>query len=96
MGDERAIARVKPVASQRRQILLKMGEFKALEFEDLFQQTKRCCMGGYNSCRRQQSQELCQIQASSDARAQSIVTAIVESWAHFTALTGFAKKRAEY
>jgi len=40
MGDERAIARSNLWLRSADRILLKMGEFKALEFEDLFQQTK--------------------------------------------------------
>ena len=40
MGDERAIARSNLWLRSADRVLLKMGEFKALEFEDLFQQTK--------------------------------------------------------
>ena len=40
MGDERAIARSNLWLRSAGRVLLKMGEFKALEFEDLFQQTK--------------------------------------------------------
>ena len=39
-GDERAIARSNLWLRSADRVLLKMGEFKALEFEDLFQQTK--------------------------------------------------------
>ena len=39
MGDERAIARSNLWLRSADRVLLKMGEFKALEFEDLFQQT---------------------------------------------------------
>ena len=40
MGDERAIARSNLWLRSADRVLLKMGEFKALEFEELFQQTK--------------------------------------------------------
>ena len=40
MGDERAIARSNLWLRSADRVLLKMGEFEALEFEDLFQQTK--------------------------------------------------------
>ena len=40
MGDERAIARSNLWLRSADRVLLKMGEFKALEFEALFQQTK--------------------------------------------------------
>ena len=40
MGDERAIARSNLWLRSADRVLLKMGEFKALEFENLFQQTK--------------------------------------------------------
>ena len=40
MGDERAIARSNLWLRSADRVLLKMGEFKALEVEDLFQQTK--------------------------------------------------------
>lgn len=40
MGDERAIARSNLWLRSADRVLLKTGEFKALEFEDLFQQTK--------------------------------------------------------
>lgn len=40
MGDERAIARSNLWLRSADRVLLKVGEFKALEFEDLFQQTK--------------------------------------------------------
>lgn len=40
MGDERAIARSNLWLRSADRVLLKRGEFKALEFEDLFQQTK--------------------------------------------------------
>ena len=40
MGDERAIARSNLWLRSADRVLLKMGEFKALEFEDMFQQTK--------------------------------------------------------
>ena len=40
MGDERAIARSNLWLRSADRVLLKMGEFKALEFEDLYQQTK--------------------------------------------------------
>lgn len=40
MGDERAIARSNLWLCSADRVLLKMGEFKALEFEELFQQTK--------------------------------------------------------
>lgn len=40
MGDERAIARSNLWLRSADRVLLKMGEFKALKFEDLFQQTK--------------------------------------------------------
>lgn len=40
MGDERSIARSNLWLRSADRVLLKMGEFKALEFEDLFQQTK--------------------------------------------------------
>ena len=40
MGDERAIARSNLWLRSADRVFLKMGEFKALEFEELFQQTK--------------------------------------------------------
>ncbi len=40
MGDERAIVKSNLWLRSADRVLLKMGEFKALEFEDLFQQTK--------------------------------------------------------
>ena len=40
MGDERAIARSNLWLRSADRVLLRMGEFKALEFEELFQQTK--------------------------------------------------------
>ena len=40
MGDERAIARSNLWLRSADRVLLKMGDFKALEFEELFQQTK--------------------------------------------------------
>ena len=40
MGDDRAIARSNLWLRSADRVLLKMGEFKALEFEELFQQTK--------------------------------------------------------
>lgn len=40
MGDERAIVRSNLWLRSADRVLLKMGEFKALEFEELFQQTK--------------------------------------------------------
>ena len=40
LGDERAIARSNLWLRSADRVLLKMGEFKAREFEDLFQQTK--------------------------------------------------------
>lgn len=40
MGDERAIVRSNLWLRCADRVLIKMGEFKALEFEDLFQQTK--------------------------------------------------------
>ena len=40
LGDERAIVRSNLWLRSADRVLLKMGEFKALEFEELFQQTK--------------------------------------------------------
>ena len=40
MGDERAIVRTNLWLRSADRVLLKMGEFNALDFEELFQQTK--------------------------------------------------------
>lgn len=40
LGDERAVARSNLWLRSADRVLIKMGEFRALEFEDLFQQVK--------------------------------------------------------
>lgn len=53
LGDERAVARCNLWLRSADRVLIKMAEFKALEFEDLFQQTKGHCLGRVDTARRQ-------------------------------------------
>lgn len=99
MGDERAIARSNLWLRSADRVLLKMGEFKALEFEDLFQQTKAIAWediipadGKFTVTGTSVKSKLHSVPAS-----QSIVKkAIVERLGSFYCIDRFEETGAEY